>query len=225
MKGGGSGSGSALRAKKPRLTLAALALVVEAQRGEIAGLRERVAGDGAVLATLREKTEGDGAELAGLRGRVATLENAARARAGAGTEAGVWGGGGGAGGGGGGGGGGCCLTDLEKLLLVRVVRRKTAPVSNNTTPATTLDTLPRDTLHALAAHLGVEDQARLMQCCKVGPSRYCPGRHVLDLPWPPRRLLVETHYEHTDSLSAKQCEKLATRFSLVGGSVSAADCP
>ena len=38
--------------------------------------------------------------------------------------------------------------------FVRVVRRKLAP----STPAATLDTLPRDTLHALAAHLGVEDQ-------------------------------------------------------------------
>jgi hypothetical protein len=61
MSGGGSGSG---RAKKPRLTVAALAAVVEAQRGEIVGLRERMAGDGAELANLREKVEGDGAELA-----------------------------------------------------------------------------------------------------------------------------------------------------------------
>ena len=70
---GGSGTGSGRAAKKPpkpRLTLAALAPMVEAQRGETAGLMERVAGDGAVLAGLRENIEGDGAALAGLRGRV-----------------------------------------------------------------------------------------------------------------------------------------------------------
>jgi hypothetical protein len=38
----------------------------------------------------------------------------------------------------------------------RNVRRKT---SAGSAPAATLETLPRDALHAMASHLGVEDQA------------------------------------------------------------------
>jgi hypothetical protein len=124
---GGPGSGRPKGASKaPRLTLASLAAVVEAQRGEIVTLRERVA----------------------------TLEVASAAEAGGSGPAG----------------------DAECL---RNVRRKTTIGS---APATTLETLPRDALHAIAAHLGVEDQARLIQSCKVRPGRYCPAR-------------IETHFE------------------------------
>ena len=79
--------------------------------------------------------EGGGrGETAGavLRGRVPTLEAATAEGAGARDAVGV-------------------ISECE-----RNVRRKT---SAGSAPAATLETLPRDALHAMASHLGVEDQA------------------------------------------------------------------